>query len=248
MEGLGELYGVRDFTVNDDCMPPEYWEELCQQILARGLSVSMLIWAKPVAGFTAKRLQKMAKAGVRQIRWGVESAHPRVLKLMRKGTTVPAMTRVLGQARDAGIWNHACFILGFPTETREEAETTLEYLGSHRDRIHSFILYPFVLYEHTHIFANPQEFAIREIRRRATPFFDILEYHARGGMSPQQAAALASTAKENLLGGMQGKPFWYYLKLREYLQLYVDRLGVEPTLAMRFQREGLEGSWEGLGP
>lgn len=248
MERLGELYGVRDFTVNDDCMPPEYWEELSQEILARGLKVSMLIWAKPVSGFTASRLKKMSQAGVRQIRWGVESAHPRVLRLMRKGTTVSAMKEVLERSLAAGIWNHACFILGFPTETRQEAETTLDFLRSHRDKIHSFILYPFVLYENTHIFANPGEFSIGEIRRKATPFFDILEYSSEAGMSPHEAAALAHQAKESLLEGPDGKPFWYHLKLREYLQLYLDRFGVQRTLAMHFDRRGLEGSWEGLGP
>jgi anaerobic magnesium-protoporphyrin IX monomethyl ester cyclase len=248
MERLGELYGVRDFTVNDDCMPPEYWEELCQEILSRKLKVSMLIWAKPVAGFTAKRLKKMAQAGVRQIRWGVESAHPRVLRLMRKGTTVSQMREVLERSRHAGIWNHACFILGFPTETREEAETTLDFLRSHRDRIHSFILYPFVLYENTHVFANPREFSLEKITRKSTPFFDILEYRTKAGMAPREAAALARKAKETLLEGPEGKPFWYYLKLREYLQLYLDRFGSGRTKAMSFDRRGLEGSWEGLEP
>lgn len=248
MERLGELYGVRDFTVNDDCMPPEYWEELCQEILIRKLKVSMLIWAKPVPGFTAKRLKKMAQAGVRQIRWGVESAHPRVLRLMRKGTTVSGMREVLERSGHAGIWNHACFILGFPTETREEAETTLDFLRSHRDRIHSFILYPFVLYENTHIFANPREFSIQEITRKSTPFFDLLEYRTKRGMSPREAAALARKAKDTLLKDPEGKPFWYHLKLREYLQLYLDRFGAGRIAAMSFDRTGLEGSWEGLGP
>lgn len=248
MERLGELYGVRDFTVNDDCMPPEYWEELSREILARKLKVSMLIWAKPVSGFTLKKLKKMAEAGVRQIRWGVESAHPRVLKLMRKGTTVSAMTEVLERSLHAGIWNHACFILGFPTETRQEAETTLDFLRSHRDKIHSFILYPFVLYENTHIFANPKEFSIEEITRKATPFFDLLEYRTSQGMSPRETAALTRKAKEILLQGPEGRPFWYHLKLREYLQLYLDRFGVAKTASMGFDSKGLEGSWEGLGP
>ncbi len=248
IQRLGDLYGVRDFTVNDDCMPPEYWEELCEEILRRSLKVSMLIWAKPVSGFTSKRLQKMAKAGVRQIRWGVESAHPRVLKLMRKGTTVPAMKEVLNRSQRAGIWNHACFILGFPTETKEEAQTTIEFLGSQKGRIHSFILYPFVLYENTYIFANFRKFSIQEITRKETPFFDLLEYSTATGMSQRETAQLAQRAKKMLLEGPGGKPFWYHLKLREYLQLYLDRFGAGPTAAMGFDSTGLEGSWEGLGP
>lgn len=248
MARLEALYGVRDFTVNDDCMPPEYWEELACEILSNKLKVSMLIWAKPVSGFTLKRLRKMAEAGVKQIRWGVESAHPRVLGLMRKGTTLAAMTKVLSQASEAGIWNHGCFILGFPTETREEAQATLDFLASHRGIINSFILYPFVLYEHTHIFRHREEFGIVDLKKTQTPFFDILDYKTDRGMSPQEAARLAREAKNRLLEGPHGKPFWYYLKLREYLQLYLDRWGCRATADMSFRRQGLEGSWDGLGP
>lgn len=245
MMGLRESHGVNDFSINDDCMPPGYWEELCGEVLRRKLDISMLIWAKPVAGFTRKRLQLMARAGVRQIRWGVESAHPRVLRLMRKGTTLPTTRRVLLDASEAGIWNHACFIIGFPTETRHEAATTVEFIRSHRRAIHSFILYPFVLYQHSFIYRNPEEFGIRELALSETPFFDKISYRTDKGMSPQEARRLVRECKERLMAEAYAWPFWYYLKLREYLHLYLDRYGLERTLNIPFHREGLRGSWDG---
>jgi len=245
MEALGSAYRVKDFTVNDDCMPPEYWELLADGIIERGLEVSMLIWAKPVSGFTRQRLRKMAKAGVRQIRWGVESAHPRVLKLMRKGTRLDTMEEVLREAREAGIWNHCCFILGFPTETQREALRTISFIESQKDTIHSFILYPFVLYEDTHIFRHPEEFSITSVTRKETPFFDLMEYHSSKGMSPKEVASFTQKAKARLLGPGP-KPFWYHIKLREYLQLYLDRFGLEAVREMTFNRDGLDLSWEGI--
>ncbi len=248
MAHLGEVYGVRDFSVNDDCMPPDYWDELCEGILRRRMDVSMLIWAKPVAGFTPRRLQRMARAGVRQIRWGVESGHPRILKRMRKGTTVGTTLRVLGHAHETGIWNHACFIVGFPTETQQEAQATFDLIRSHRAIIQSFILYPFVLYEHSAIFRNPEEFGVRDLQVEATPFFDRFSYMGDGGMAHQEVQVLVREAKDKLLNDVYGWPFWYYLKLREYLQFYLNRFGPEGTEGMRFHREGLRRTWEGLGP
>ncbi len=243
MMGLTEVHGVRHFSMNDDCMPPGYWEELCGAVIKRKLDISMLIWAKPVAGFTSKRLKLMAKAGVRQIRWGVESAHPRVLRLMRKGTTLPTTRRVLLEANEAGIWNHACFIIGFPSETRQEAAATLEFIRSHHRAIHSFILYPFVLYQHSFVYGNPEEFGIRDLSVSETPFFDVISYATDRGMSPQEARRLVGESKKALMAEVYSWPFWYYLKLREYLHLYLDRYGLEGTLNIPFHRERLRGSW-----
>lgn len=247
MMGLRETHGVNHFSMNDDCMPPGYWEELCGEVLRRKLGISLLIWAKPVAGFTRKRLQLMSRAGVRQIRWGVESAHPRVLRLMRKGTTLPTARRVLLDASEAGIWNHACFIMGFPTETRQEAATTFEFIRSHRKAIHSFILYPFVLYQHSFIYRNPEEFGIRDLVVSETPFFDGISYTTKKGMNPQEARRMVSESKERLMAEAYAWPFWYYLKLREYLHLYLDRYGLQGTLNIPFRREGLSGSRDGWG-
>lgn len=234
IERLNSTYGVRDLTVNDDCMPPAYWKELSEKVLKRGLDISMLVWAKPVDGFTGRILQQMAMAGVRQVRWGIESAHPRILRLMRKGTTLEVTKRVLKDSRRAGIWNHGCFIVGFPTETREEAQSTFDFIESHRDLIHSFILYPFILYEQTYIFRNPTEFAIQKLTKRETPFFDLIEYDTSSGMSPKEASLLAKEAKERLLG-REPRPLWHHLRLREYLQLYIDRYGLDKVLRSRVE-------------
>jgi anaerobic magnesium-protoporphyrin IX monomethyl ester cyclase len=245
LQALQELHGVRDFSMNDDCMPPEYWEELSAEILRRKMEVSMLIWAKPVSGFNRRRLRLMAKAGVRQIRWGVESAHPRVLGLMRKGTTVATARRVLLDASESGIWNHACFIVGFPTETRHEAAQTLEFIRTHKGAIHSFILYPFVLYRHSFVYNHPEEFGIRDMAVSENPFFDGITYATDRGMTPQEARRLVLEYKEKLMGQGYGRPFWYYLRLREYLHLYLDRYGLTGTLEIPFCRDGLVGLRDG---
>jgi len=236
---LVDVYGVRDLSVNDDCLPPSYWEEITEGILRKGLQISMVVWAKPVAGFSAELLRKMAAAGVKQIRWGVESAHPRVLKLMRKGTEVKSTLRVLGDAHDAGIWNHACFIVGFPTESREEARTTLDFIRSNKGIIQSFILNPFELLKDSYIYRQPEEFGIRDLRLEATPLWNQITYTVDRGMNQEEIHELVMGAKQGLLAESYHWPFWYYLKWREYLHIYLNRYGLDEVLNISFKRDGL---------
>ena len=239
LEYLIDIYGIHDISVNDDCLPPSYWAELTEGIIRRGLKLSMLIWAKPVSGFTRTTIRNMFRAGVRQIRWGMESAHPRILDLMKKGTTVNSTLRVLRDAKEAGIWNHACIILGFPTETREEARVTLDFLSSNRDIIHSFILYPFQLLENSYIFHHPEEFGIHDLQLESSPLENRISYTTERGMTVQEVQSLALGGKRGLLDKTYDWPFWYYLKLREYLQLYLNHYGLQGVLKMPFQRNGL---------
>ena len=243
MERLVRDHGVHDLTVNDDCLPPEYWEEIADGVVRRGLDLSMLIWAKPVAGFTRDRLKKMARAGVRQVRWGLESGQPRILKLMRKGTTVEGALRVLEDAASEGIWNHACMILGFPTETREEAEGTVAFLREHADIIHSFIFYPFALYEDTTIFDHPEAFSIRDIQVEKGPLTERLTYTQEAGMTPEEARRFVPRVKQTLLDQAFHRPFWHRLRIREYLQLYLDHYGLERVRSIRLPRDA--EAWKG---
>ncbi|MCF8062050.1 MAG: B12-binding domain-containing radical SAM protein [Deltaproteobacteria bacterium] len=242
MERLIRVHGVHDLTVNDDCLPPEYWEAIADGVIERGLDLSMLIWAKPVPGFTRGRLKKMARAGVRQVRWGLESAQPRILKLMRKGTTVEGALRVLKDACAEGIWNHACMIAGFPTETREEAEGTVAFIRDHAGIIHSFIFYPFALYEDTHIFDHPEAFSIRDIQVEKGPLTERYTYTQESGMTSGEARSFVPRVRRTLLEHAYHRPFWHRLRIREYLQLYLDHYGLEPVRSIRLGRDAADGS------
>jgi hypothetical protein len=58
-------------------------------------------------------------------------------------------------------------------------------------------------------------------------------------MSQREVHSLVKQAKATLMDQTYGWPFWCHLKLREYLQLYLDRYGLEKTRSMQFRREDL---------
>ncbi len=77
----------------------------------------------------------MKKAGCYMVAIGIESAHPTILKNIRKGETIEQISKSIEIAHKAGILVQGNFILGLPGETKETLQTTLDYsLKSNIDR------------------------------------------------------------------------------------------------------------------
>jgi radical SAM superfamily enzyme YgiQ (UPF0313 family) len=66
----------------------------------------------------------LKKAHCRQINVGCESGSPKVLKDMTKGTTIEKIINVFDWAKENGIERRAFFILGMPTETKDDIALT----------------------------------------------------------------------------------------------------------------------------
>jgi len=74
-------------------------------------------------------LDLMKKADCREIWVGVESGSSRILKEIRKGITVETVENVFRWAKECGIRTRAYFMVGFPSETREDFKMTLDLAG-----------------------------------------------------------------------------------------------------------------------
>ena len=61
----------------------------------------------------------------------------------------------MDSAHRAGIWNLLFVILGFPTETKTEWLSTLDFLDSCRESIHALSRSRFILLEGSKVFLNP---------------------------------------------------------------------------------------------
>jgi GNAT superfamily N-acetyltransferase len=226
MKSLRERYHASCFTINDDCLTPTYLEEWARRIVEEGPGFKISLWCKPVHSFTRERLALLSKAGVRLIRWGVETGHPRILKLMNKGTRLATTVRVLKDASEEGIWNHATVILGFPSETESEARTTVRFLEEHRDIIHSSIFFRFVLLKHSFISRHPEAFGIQSVGQPEGPFSYEHPFVAAEGMGENDLARFLSWAQRHRIERVYDQPFWFPLRIREYLLLYVARYGL----------------------
>lgn len=132
-----DRYKVKHFLFIDEAIPPKYYNELATAILKNNLEIYFYSFVRLEKGFTREVLDNLYKAGFRMGLWGYESSSERIMQMMNKGIDVNERLRILRDAKEAGIWNNGLFIMGYPTETREEIEKTISVIYENRDIIHS---------------------------------------------------------------------------------------------------------------
>ncbi len=71
-------------------------------------------------------LAKMRAAGLARVYVGVESGSQKMLDLMNRGTTLAQVERTAQALRDAGVRQFWFLMLGYPGETAEDIEATLQ--------------------------------------------------------------------------------------------------------------------------
>ncbi len=131
------LYGVKHFLFIDEAIPPVYYNNLSDAIIDNGLEIYFYSFVRLEKGFTKEVLKNMHKAGFRIGLWGYEAKSERIMKMMNKGIDTEERLRILKDAHDAGIWNNALFIMGYPTETKDEIDSTIETIYKNRTIIDS---------------------------------------------------------------------------------------------------------------
>lgn len=131
MENLVKCYGVREFYVLDDSVTLDKQRliKICQLILKKGLEIK---WAAPngIAIWTLDRevLEAMKKSGFYRITFGIESGCPKTLKFIRKPVVLEKAKKIIRLCNQLGLWTHSTFVIGFPEETREDIEESVDWM------------------------------------------------------------------------------------------------------------------------
>lgn len=77
---------------------------------------------------TPEFLERLAAAGCRRLKFGMESGSPRVLKLLRKGIRVEQIEHVARTLAASPIIGNYSFLMGVPGELREDYEATMDLI------------------------------------------------------------------------------------------------------------------------
>jgi len=144
---LNTTYNCKHFEFHNDDFPPERVKKFSNAVLKSKLKKPIFhIYARPEDKFNDnKLLSLMHRAGIAQIYWGIESACQRVLNMMAKGTRVSTLSQILKKSTDNKISNICLAFFGFPGETTEEAQQTVEFLKNHSDYMDNVGLQTFIL-------------------------------------------------------------------------------------------------------
>lgn len=132
-----EKYGIKCFSVIDEAVPPKYYAKLSEALIESKLDITYYSFARLEDGFDGEVLKKMYASGARILLWGYEAYSKRVLDMMNKGIEAEKREPILRASHEAGIWNNVLFIIGYPTETVEETEKTLDFVRHNRDIVNS---------------------------------------------------------------------------------------------------------------
>lgn len=118
--------GHSGFHFVDEAMPPKVMRDFAAEVVRRGLHISWYGMVRFDKAFTAELCELLAAGGLVNVMGGLEVASDRLLKMMKKGTSVEQVTRVCKNFQDAGIRVHAFIMYGFPTQTEQETVDALD--------------------------------------------------------------------------------------------------------------------------
>jgi len=97
--------------------------QLCEMIIERGFHEKAVFDCQARGDTVDEQILKiLGKAGFRTIHFGVETASERLMKLIDKRETVQQVADGIKLAKKFGLQVSGTFILGLPTETKDERE------------------------------------------------------------------------------------------------------------------------------
>jgi radical SAM superfamily enzyme YgiQ (UPF0313 family) len=145
MASLKETYNVDFISIEDDnfLLLKNRAEDICKKMIGSSLDIdwSCLGRANEVDDTL---LSLMKRAGCKTIYIGIESGSPRILELIKKRLSIDDIRKGAELIKKHGISVMGSFILGLPSETKEDIEMTINYaLSLPLDGVSFFLFTPY---------------------------------------------------------------------------------------------------------
>jgi hypothetical protein len=133
IERLYHEHQVADFYVVDDVFNLQ--RSRAMEVFERLETLKLPIRLYFVNGLRVDRcdeafIDRMIAAGTVWVTFAIESACPRIQKYIRKPLDLSQARKIINYTQKQGIVVNVNTMYGFPTETAEEAQLTLDYIGS----------------------------------------------------------------------------------------------------------------------
>ncbi|MDD5729655.1 MAG: radical SAM protein [Candidatus Omnitrophica bacterium] len=198
IEELIRKYGIREIHFLDDSVSVSKSRlmSICDEIIKRKIDIR---WTTPngIAIWLMDKalLKKMKQAGCYRLTFGLESGNPETLHFIGKKYDYNHAKEMIKYASKLGIWTIGTFIIGFPYETKESIQDTINFaINSHLDFAVFYIATPF-------------------------PGTRMHEYFKKEGLIPKDASTIIRGADTKFftkkqLETIQGQAFSLFLKTR----------------------------------
>ena len=128
IEELVDTYHINDIGFMDDTfmLNKKRAREIADELKVRDLDISFVASSR-VDRVDKDLLENLKSSGLKTIYYGVESGSQRILDLMKKGITLKNVEDAVGAAKDVNLDVLTSFILGYPGETEDDMNKTIDF-------------------------------------------------------------------------------------------------------------------------
>ncbi|MDD5128160.1 MAG: radical SAM protein [Candidatus Omnitrophica bacterium] len=101
---------------------------ICKEMARKGIKVPWAAMARADL-MSEEILTLMRDAGLYAVKYGVESANSRVLRLCKKNLNIAKAEKMIRYTKGLGVKVHLTFCLGLPGETRQSIQDTVDFIS-----------------------------------------------------------------------------------------------------------------------
>lgn len=120
--------GVREVFDDTGTFPTGGWlREFCQEVIRRGYHRQITLGCNMIPGVLSQEdCDLMGKANFRFLLFGLESANQKTLDRLHKLGVADKLEESMRAAKQAGLMPHVTCMVGYPWETKEDAQRTID--------------------------------------------------------------------------------------------------------------------------
>ena len=179
--------GYKYFWFIDEAIPVEVLKAFSEKLIKDKIKIIWQARARIDKLFNNNLCETLSKAGLKEIRFGLESACSRILKLMNKfpdDITLESIENIVKNLTDNNVSVHFPLIVGFPTETSFERMQTYNFVEMLRAKYKNvtFNVNRIGLDVCSTLFKNYYEFGITRIDWPCNPRYflgNIIEWNSK---------------------------------------------------------------------
>ncbi|MBF0432227.1 MAG: cobalamin-dependent protein [Fibrobacteria bacterium] len=121
-------FKIKNITFCDDTFTLQRKRviDICRGIVENNLNITFLCSSR-INTIDESRLEWLAKAGCKEISFGIESADLQILKTIKKEIDLAQVKPKIAMVKKFGIRVHSSYIIGNPGDTEETIEKTINF-------------------------------------------------------------------------------------------------------------------------
>lgn len=222
---IKEKYGISHFEFIDSSIAASYFNEMSDIIQQENLDIKYFSFARLESAFSKKILEKANKSGLKMLLWGFESGSRRIVELMNKGIDFDKRIQIIKDSHNSGIWNEVFTMLGFPSETKDEAQITIDTICKNLNIMQPIVPSTFHLKKHAKIRKNPEFYGITNISEPDEDFLPHYEFKSTGMSKTEIDEMIKLYQKTYKKASRHDYPLWHSINSREHFFLYLTHYG-----------------------